>query len=394
MSEADVFKIRLQNKISEAGLSQFPPERYRLSEDEPDPDAIVVRSASLLQAEFGENLKAIARAGTGVNNIPVTACTERGIAVFNTPGANANGVKELVIAAMLLSARRIYQGIGWTQSLAGLDEGIPKAVEKGKAAFAGPEIRGKRLGVIGLGAVGVMVANDASALGMDVIGYDKYLTLSSAWGLSRAVGRAASLEQLLATSDYITIHVPLNDSTRLMLGERAFDLMKPGTRLINLARGELVDHQALLAAIDSGRLACYVTDFPSADTLGLDKVITLPHLGASTPESEDNCAVMAVRQVRDFLEQGIVTNSVNFPDCGFVTTQDIRIIVAHLNVPNMIGQITTTLAASKLNITELLNQHREGLGYTIIDVEGDFDPWVVEDVRAIEGVKMARVVAS
>ncbi len=246
--------------------------------------------------------------------------------------------------------------------------------------------------MIGLGAVGVMVANDASALGMEVIGYDKYLTLNSAWGLSREVGRAASLEQLLSTSDYITLHVPLNDSTRHMLDERAFGLMKPGARLINLARGELADHQALLSAIDSGKLACYVTDFPSADLLGMDKVITLPHLGASTPESEENCAVLAVRQLRDYLEHGIVTNSVNFPDCGFVTTQDVRIIVAHLNVPNMIGQITTTLAASKLNITELLNQHRDGLGYTIIDVEGDFDPWVIEDVRAIEGIKMARIV--
>lgn len=387
-----MFKIRLQNKISEAGLSLFPADRYVLSEDETEPDAIVVRSANLLQAEFRQNLKAIARAGTGVNNVPIDRCSDAGVAVFNTPGANANGVKELVIAALLLSSRRIYQGIAWTQSLAGLDDGVAKAVEKGKAAFAGPEIQGKRLGVIGLGAVGVMVANDASALGMDVMGYDKYLSLNSAWGLSRQVVRAASLEQLLSTSDYITLHVPLNDGTRNMLDERAFGLMKPGVRLINLARGELADDGALRSAIESGKVAGYVTDFPSAGLLGNDKVITLPHLGASTPESEDNCAVMAVRQLRDFLEHGVVTNSVNFPDCGFGTTQDVRIIVAHLNVPNMIGQITTTLAASKLNITELLNHHREGLGYTIIDVEGDFDPWVGEDVRAIEGVKMVRVI--
>jgi len=392
MPRADVFKIRLQNKISDAGLSQFPADRYVLSEDEADPDAILVRSASLIQAEFGESLKAVARAGAGVNNIPVERCTDLGVAVFNTPGANANGVKELVIAALLLSSRRIYQGINWTQSLAGLDDGVGKAVEKGKSAFAGPEIRGKRLGVIGLGAVGVMVANDAQALGMDVIGYDKYLSLNSAWGLSREVVRAASLEQLLSTSDYVTVHVPLNDDTRHMLGERSFELMKPGVRLINLARGELADNQALLRAIEAGKVACYVTDFPDAGLLGLDQVITLPHLGASTPESEDNCAEMAVRQLRDFLEHGIVANSVNFPDCGLVTTQDVRIIVAHLNVPNMIGQITTTLAASKLNITELLNHHRQGLGYTIIDVEGDFDPWVIEDVRKIEGIKMARVV--
>lgn len=386
-----MFKIRLQNKISEAGLEHFPADGYQLSEDEADPDAILVRSASLHQAELPKNLKAIARAGTGVNNIPIDACTEQGIVVFNTPGANANGVKELVLAALLLSSRRIYQGIAWTQSLAGLDESVTKAVEKGKSSFAGPELKGKRLGVIGLGAVGVMVANSAQALGMDVVGYDKYLTLNSAWGLSRAVVRAASLEQLLGTSDYITLHVPLNEDTTNMVGDRALGLMKPGVRLINLARGELVDNHALLAAIDSGRIAGYVTDFPSADLLGNDKVITLPHLGASTLESEENCAVMAVRQVRDYLEHGVITNSVNFPDCGFVTTQDVRIIVAHLNVPNMIGQITTTLAASKLNITELLNHHREGLGYTIIDVEGDFDPWVIEDIKAIEGVKMARI---
>lgn len=392
MPRTDVFKIRLQNKISEAGLSQFPADRYVLSEDEADPDAVLVRSSSMLDAELGKNLKAIARAGTGVNNIPVDRCTDSGVAVFNTPGANANGVKELVIAALLLSSRRIYQGITWTQSLAGLDDGVPKAVEKGKSAFAGPEIQGKRLGVIGLGAVGVMVANDARALGMEVIGYDRYLSLNSAWGLSREVVRAASLEQLLSTSDYVTLHVPLNDSTQHMLDERAFGLMKPGVRLVNLARGELADHGALLGAMEAGKVACYVTDFPSPDLLGIDKVITLPHLGASTPESEENCAVMAVRQLRDYLEHGLVTNSVNFPECGFVSTQDVRIIVAHLNVPNMIGQITTRLAASKLNITELLNHHREGLGYTIIDVEGDFDPWVIEEVRAIEGVKMARAV--
>lgn len=387
-----MFSIRLENEISAYGLALFPSAEYTLSTDAPDADAILVRSANLHDMDLPKNLKAIARAGVGFNNIPVAACTERGVAVFNTPGANANGVKELVLAALLLSSRRIYQGISWTQSLAGRGDDVVQVVEQGKARFAGPELKGKRLGVIGLGAVGVTVANDALALGMEVMGYDRYLSVDAAWGLARHVEKAASLDQLLSGSDYVTVHVPLNDSTRGMLAEREFKLMKPGVRIINLARGELVDSASLLQAIDSELVACYVTDFPSASLLGNDHIITFPHLGASTPESEDNCAAMAVRQLRDFLEKGLVTNSVNFPDCDFAMMQDVRFVVAHRNIPNMIGQITTRLAGQKLNITELLNHHRNGLGYTIIDVEGELEPDVVEHIRAIDGVSMARVI--
>jgi len=387
-----MFKICLRNEISPRGLALFPSADYTLTSDVDDADAILVRSADLKSIELPGNLKAISRAGVGVNNIPVAACTERGIAVFNTPGANANGVKELALAALLLSSRRIYSGIGWTQSLAGRGEDVVSAVERGKAQFAGPEIKGKRLGVVGLGAVGVMVANDALALGMEVIGYDRYLSVDAAWGLSRHVAKATSLEQLLSDADFVTLHVPLDDSTRGMLAAREFKLMKPGTRVINLARGELVDNTALLQAMDADVVVGYVTDFPSADLLGNDRIITIPHLGASTPESEENCAEMAVRQLRDFLEKGLVTNSVNFPNCDLAMMQGVRFVVAHRNIPNMIGQITTHLAGQKLNIAELLNHHRNGLGYTIIDVEGDIERDAADHVRAIDGVSMVRVI--
>lgn len=389
-----MFNIHLRNEISARGLTFFPADEYTLSGDPATADAILVRSADLHDLNLPGNLKAIARAGVGVNNIPVAACSQRGIAVFNTPGANANAVKELVLAALLLSSRRIYQGISWTQSLAGHGDQVGPAVEQGKARFAGPELKGKHLGVVGLGAVGTMVANDAVALGMEVTGYDRYLSVDAAWGLSRQVAKAVSLDQLLSNSDYISVHVPLNDSTLGMLAAREFKLMKPGVRVINLARGELVDSASLLQAMDADVVAYYVTDFPSAELLGSDRIITIPHLGASTPESEENCAAMAVRQLRDFLEKGVVTNSVNFPDCNFPTMQGIRFVVAHCNIPNMIGQITTRLASQRLNITELLNHHRDTLGYTIIDVEGDIEPDAVEQIRAIEGVRMARVIGT
>jgi len=389
-----MFRIRLANEISATGLALFPDDEYVVSRDisDADADAILVRSADLHQLDFSANLKAIARAGVGVNNIPVATCTDRGIAVFSTPGANANSVKELVLAGLLLSSRRIFQGISWTQSLAGRGDEVVQLVEQGKAQFAGPELSGKQLGVIGLGAIGVMVANDALALGMEVMGYDPFVSINSAWGLSRNVARAATLEQLLSRSDYITVHVPLDDSTRGMLAAQAFRQMKPGIRIINLARGELVNNRDLLTALANDLIACYVTDFPSAELLGHDRIITIPHLGASTAESEDNCAMMAVRQLRDYLEEGVVANSVNFPDCDFVTIQGVRVVVAHLNVPNMIGQITTQLAARRLNITELLNHHRGTLGYTIIDVEGQVDQDFVAQIRGIAGVKMARVI--
>jgi D-3-phosphoglycerate dehydrogenase len=387
-----MFNILRYNSISAEGVDLLPASEYVVSSESASPDAILVRSERLHEMELPVTLKAIARAGAGVNNIPVDACTDRGIAVFNTPGANANAVKELVLMALLLSSRRIYQGIRWTQSLAGQGDEVARAVEKGKAQFAGPELKGKRLGVIGLGAIGVMVANDGIALGMEVMGYDKYLSIDSAWGLSRHVAKAGSLEQLLSISDYITVHVPLDDSTTGMIAAREFNIMKPGVRIINLARGELVDNTELLSAMARDLVACYVTDFPSAELLGNDRIITIPHLGASTPESAENCVTMAVRQLRNFLEAGTVVNSVNFPDCNFGVVQDIRFVVAHLNEPNMIGQITTQLAAENLNITELLNHHRGALGYTIIDVEGKLDPEVLGRIRMIDGVQMARAI--
>lgn len=387
-----MYTVQLYNSISTSGTDMFPASDYAMSRDSASPDVILVRSANLHEMEFPATLKAIARAGVGVNNIPVDACTERGIAVFNTPGANANAVKELVLASLLLSSRRIYQGIGWTQSLAGRGDDVGPAVEKGKVQFEGPELKGKRLGVIGLGAIGVMVANDGIALGMEVMGYDKYLSVDSAWGLSRHVVKAASLEQLLSRCDYITVHVPLSDETAGMISAREFGRMKPGIRIVNLARGELVKNADLLSAIAREQVGCYVTDFPSDDLLGNDRIITIPHLGASTPESAENCVTMAVRQLRSFLEDGTVINSVNFPDCNFGAMQDTRFVIAHQNEPNMIGQITTQMAAENLNITELLNHHRDTLGYTIIDVEGKIDVAVLGRIRAIDGVKTARIV--
>jgi D-3-phosphoglycerate dehydrogenase len=388
-----MYKIRVANKISPVGLEMFDRSKYELAEDLAEPDAILVRSANLHEVELPASLKAIARAGSGVNNIPVDRCSERGIAVFNTPGANANGVKELVVAALLMSSRRLDLGIAWTQSLRGEGAEVGKAVEAGKSRFAGPEISGKKLGVIGLGAIGVMVANDALELGMEVSGYDPFVSVAAAWGLSRKVARADTLEQLLAVSDYVTIHVPYMEQTKGMIGKAQLGAIKPGARLVNLARGELVDNEALKHALGSDKLACYVTDFPSAELLGNERIITFPHLGASTPESEENCARMAVKQLCDFLERGNVTNSVNFPGGKFVALgDDARLLVAHANVPGIVSRITAELASGKLNITELLNQHRGELAYTIVDVEGKVDSAVVAAISKIEGVRSARSV--
>ncbi len=297
-----MFTIQTLNKISAKGLDWFPHDTYAVTSDAPAPDAILVRSHDLHDLALPASLKAIARAGAGVNNIPVAACSQRGIVVFNTPGANANSVKELVIAGLLLSSRRIVEGIAWARSLAGEGEAVPVLVEHHKKRFSGPEIKGKTLGVIGLGAIGVAVANDASALGMEVIGHDPFISVDSAWGLSRDVKRAVSLDALIAASDYITLHAPLTDHTRDLIDAQKCALMKPGARLLNFARGELVDERALLRALDEGTIATYVTDFPNETLIRHEKVLTIPHLGASTPEAADNCTIMAVRQLRDFLE--------------------------------------------------------------------------------------------
>ena len=387
-----MFKIQTLNKIAMIGLDGFPREQYEIASDMLSPDAILVRSADMHSLQLPTSVKAIGRAGAGVNNIPVEACSKRGIVVFNTPGANANGVKELVLAGLLLSSRRIVQGIEWAKTLKGKGKEVGALVEKGKTDFVGPEIKGKKLGVIGLGAIGVMVANDAVALGMEVAGFDPYISVEAAWGLARTVRRATSLDQLLSQSDYITLHVPLMDQTKGMLNRDKFALMKKGVRIVNLARGGLVKNADLIEALKAGSVACYVTDFPDDDLLDVPNVIPVPHLGASTPEAEDNCAVMAVEQVRDFLENGNVKNAVNFPGCALPVMGRNRIIVANANVPNMVGQITTVLAADKINIADMMNKSAGDMAYNIIDIDGDAGEAQVEKLRKIEGVVMARLI--
>lgn len=388
-----MYKIQMLNKIANCGLDLLPREDYEISTEVVNPDGVLVRSANMLEMEIPNNLKAIARAGAGVNNIPIDKCTEKGIVVFNTPGANSTGVKELVIASLLLSSRKITKGIEWAQTLKGKGAEVPKLVEKGKSQFEGPEILNKKIGVIGLGAIGVMVANDCISLGMEVMGYDPYISVKAAWGLSSSVIRATNLEHLLSTCDYITIHVPLTNETKNTLNKEKFEIMKKGVRIINLARGGLVSNQDLLEAIGNGTVACYVTDFPEDELLGIDEVIAIPHLGASTPESEENCAVMAVNQMRDYLETGMIKNSVNFPDCDMTPTDKTRIITVHRNIPNMIGQMTTILAANKINIADMLTRHKDTIGYNVIDIEGDWNEEVIDKIRAIDGVKTVRVIS-
>ena len=388
-----MFKIQTLNKIAMIGLEGFPREQYEIASEILNPDAILVRSADMHSMTLPASVQAIGRAGAGVNNIPVEQCSKRGIVVFNTPGANANGVKELVLAGLLLSSRRIVAGIEWVQTLKGKGKEVGPLVEKGKNDFVGPEIKGKKLGVIGLGAIGVMVANDALGLGMEVAGYDPYISVEAAWGLARTVRRAISLDMLLAQSDYITLHVPLADQTKGMLNRDKFGLMKKGVRIVNLARGGLVKNADLIEAMKAGTVACYVTDFPDDDLLTVPNVIPIPHLGASTPEAEDNCAVMAVEQVRDYLENGNVKNSVNFPACALPSMGRDRIVVANANVPNMVGQITTVLAADRINIADMMNKSAGDFAYNIVDIDGDVSQTQVEKLRKIEGVIMARLIA-
>jgi D-3-phosphoglycerate dehydrogenase / 2-oxoglutarate reductase len=387
-----MFTIQKLDKISSKGLDLLSTERYETATEISNPDAILVRSFKMLDMEFQKKLKAIARAGAGVNNIPIEKCSEKGIVVFNTPGANANGVKELVIASLFLSSRKINKGIAWCQTIKGKGDEVAKLVEKEKSQFEGPEIKGKKLGIIGLGAIGVMVANDAIALGMDVIGYDPFISIDNAWGLSSNVVKALSLDQLISTSDYITIHVPLDNKTKGMFNKDKFSLMKKGVRIINLARGGLIVNQDIIDAIDSGVVACYVTDFPEDELLGNDNIITIPHLGASTPESEENCAIMAAKQLREFLEKGTIKNSVNFPECELVSTGNTRLLVAHENIPNMVGQITTVLADNKINISDMLNRHKGNIGYTVIDIEASISEEIIEKISSIKDIKMVRVI--
>lgn len=381
-----MYRIQKLNNISETGLSLLSNGQFDVSDSVENPDGVLVRSAKMHDMKFGPNLRAIARAGAGVNNIPVETCSEKGIVVFNTPGANANSVKELVLSGMLLSSRRIHQGIQWTETLKGKGEEVAKLVEKEKKHFAGPEIAGKTLGVMGLGAIGVMVCNAACALGMDVIGFDPYISVESAWGLDQKVRRARNADDLYAEADYISLHVPLNDATTGVINAESLQKMKPGIRLLNFARGPLVKNEDLLKAIDDGIVACYVTDFPEDELLGNDKVLPVPHLGASTPEAEENCAVMAVRQLADFLQTGNIRNSVNFPECHMEPVSNYRLTVTNRNIPNMVGQITTVLAGENINILDLLNRHRDSVAYNIIDLDGPVSESSLERINQIDGV--------
>ncbi len=379
------------NQISEEGIREFTDEYVPVSSPK-DADAVLVRSAVLHEMEFGDHLKAIARAGAGVNNIPLERCAEEGIVVFNTPGANANGVKELVIAGMLLASRDIIGGINWVQENEE-DGNIAKDAEKAKKAFAGSELEGKKLGVIGLGAIGVLVANAAVSLGMDVYGFDPFVSVDSAWRLNRSIHHAKSVDELYQDCDYITIHVPANDSTKGMIDGNAISLMKTGVVLLNFARDVLVEDEAVIDALVSGKMKHYVTDFPTPVIAGVKGAIVIPHLGASTEESEDNCARMAVREMRNYLEHGNIKNSVNYPDCDMgCRGENTRIVLLHHNIPNMLGQFTKILADDNINIADLSNKSKGGYAYTMIDVDSEITPGVVDELRAVKDVLKVRVI--
>ena len=386
-----MFQYHCLNPIAEKGLGLFD-EEYKKSEDLQECDAVLVRSAKMHDMELPESVKVIARAGAGVNNIPVKDCAEKGVVVFNTPGANANGVKELVLAGMLLASRDIVGGIEWVAKEKD-QEDIDKLAEKQKKQFAGCEIMGKKLGIIGLGAIGAMVANAASALGMEVYGYDPYISIDAAWNLSRTIKHIKSLDEIYSQCDYITIHVPLLDSTKEMINKEALDKMKDGVVLLNFARDLLVDEDALIEALDSGKVKKYVTDFANHTVAGHKGILVTPHLGASTEESEENCAVMAVKEVRDFLENGNITHSVNYPDCNVgVKAGGDRITILHRNVPNMIGQFTTLLAQENQNIALMTNKSKKEYAYTVIDVDGSVSDDVVNKLESIADVLGVRVI--
>lgn len=380
-----VFNVHTLNKISNKGLNELGAN-YQIVDQLEGADAILVRSAKMHDMTLPDSVLAIARAGAGVNNIPIDAYAQKGVVVFNTPGANANAVKELVLCGLFLSSRKVVEGINWASTLT---EDVAKAVEKGKSAFAGQEILGKKLGVIGLGAIGVMVANAAQALGMEVIGYDPYISVDAAWKLSRNIKHATSLDEIYAQADYITVHVPLLESTKHMLNKEAFAKMKDGVRVLNFARDTLVENNDMKAALESGKVAVYVTDFPVEDVIGNDKIITIPHLGASTEESEENCAVMAAHEIKDYLENGNIVHSVNYPECTMPWNSSARIAVAHKNVPAILGKITAAIAQAGLNIEDMTNRSRGDYAYTLIDV-ANASSEVLSAIGQIDGVIRVR----
>lgn len=384
-------EIKLLNKIDKKGTDVFDKSRYSLSENVENPDGILVRSAAMHEMEFGSNLRAIARAGAGVNNIPIDRCSEKGIVVFNTPGANANGVKELTIAAMLLASRNIIGGVNWVSTLKGQPE-VGKLVEKGKSRFAGPELQGKTLGVIGLGAIGGMVANTAYSLGMEVVGCDPYITVNAAWSLSRAVVKAENYDEIYEKSDYITLHVPSLPSTKNLINKEAIAKMKDGVRIINLSRDDIVNSADMIEALASGKVAAYVTDFPTDELIGVEGVITIPHLGASTPESEENCAFMAAQQMVDYLENGNIRNSVNYPEIVLPRTTETRVVVLHENIPNMLAQISTALSNVNINIETLLSHSKGNNAISLFDTNSPVCAEVTAKILAIPGVRRVNIV--
>ena len=386
-----MFQYKCLNPISQTGLGLFG-EEYKQTEDMNNADAVLVRSAKMHDMELPENVKVIARAGAGVNNIPVDACAEKGIVVFNTPGANANGVKEAVLAGLFLGARDIVGGVNWVQTVKE-DPNVVKLVEKGKKQFAGTEIMGKKIGVIGLGAIGVLVANACVALGMEVYGYDPFISVDAAWNLSKDIKHIANVEDIYANCDYITVHVPLMDSTKKMINADAFAKMKDGVIVLNFARDLLVDDDALEAAIAAGKVRKYITDFPNAKTAQMNGVVAIPHLGASTEESEDNCAVMAVKELRDYLENGNITHSVNYPACDMgICKAAGRITICHKNIPNMLGQLTGACAAEGINIEDMTNKSKGDWAYTMMDIGSEVSEALVEKLAAINGVVKVRKV--
>ena len=386
-----MFNILTLNKISQKGLDKFK-EGYNCSNDIENPDAIMLRSFSLHEMEFSSSLLAIGRCGAGVNNIPVEKCSKQGIVVFNTPGANSNAVKELVLTGLLLSSRRIVDGINWAKSLQDADD-VTRAVEKGKSQFAGPEIKGKKLGVIGLGAIGIEVANCAINLGMDVYGFDPYISIDAAWGLSCSVKNTKDLDTIFKECDYITIHVPLNDKTQGMINQEAIDKMKNSVRILNFSRGKIVNTRDICNAINSKKVACYVTDFPDNDILKTNGTISIPHLGASTPEAEDNCAVMASNELMEYLENGNIINSVNLPNLYMPRDPSkTRLCVIHNNIPNIIGSISTTLSEEKINIEHLQSKSKGEYAYAMFDLNFPIPEAALKRISSINGVIRIRVI--
>ena len=387
-----MYNIKTYNKISPIGLGKFDAAKYVCGEDVENADGAIVRSAALHDVEFPATLKAIARAGAGTNNIPIDRCSESGIVVFNTPGANANAVKELVIAGILMCSRRVIPAIEWAKTLKGQGAEVGKLVEKGKSAFAGPEIRGKSLGIIGLGAIGGMVANVANHLGMKVYGYDPYLSVNSAWNLTHHAVHATDINTIYENCDYISIHVPLNDETRGYITKETIAKMKDGVRILNFSRGDLVQSADILEALDSGKVSAYVTDFPNDDIIGANGVIAIPHLGASTPESEENCATMAADELIDYIENGNITNSVNMPNVVMPRSGDVRICVIHKNIPNILNSITSLTTAENVNIENMLNKSKKDYAYTMLDIKSDRSGAIAEEITKIDGVIKVRVI--